>query len=103
MNTILNSYMHINIEIRKMVKHIGLEANSICILYLLEKHDMHIQQIADKIGITISTVTRLLDRLEKDGYVLRHKYYSIDERRRYAILTYKGYEKYLGIKQWLIL
>lgn len=59
------------------------------VLYQYEKLTM--KDIADKIHRTKPTVTVLVDKLEKLGFVKREKSYE-DSRVTYIMLTQKGYE-----------
>ena len=48
--------------------------------------------LAESVLLTASGITRLLDRLERDGYVERAECAS-DRRVTYAVLTEDGYDK----------
>lgn len=54
------------------------------ILFALWQEDgIPIQQLSQKTALSKSTLTRMLDRLEKSGHILRH--FSDDDRRKVLI------------------
>ncbi len=62
------------------------------ILVVLYQHEkLTMKDIANKIHRTKPTVTVLVDKLEKLGFVKREKSYE-DSRVTYIMLTQKGYE-----------
>jgi DNA-binding MarR family transcriptional regulator len=72
----------------------GIGLNALEVLWLLaiaRGNRLRMTDLADHLVFTRSGVTRLVDRLERDGLVLRE---NVDEdlRGRYAILTRKGFD-----------
>ena len=55
------------------------------------KHRLRMSELADKVVLSKSGLTRLVDRLEKEGF-LRRKRTSEDKRGAYAVLTDQGWE-----------
>jgi len=50
---------------------------------------LRLHEIAERIGLTKSGLTRLIDRLEARGYVERHAC-ELDKRGQYAVVTVAG-------------
>lgn len=72
----------------------GMAADVYDVLVTLEYapgHKLRLNELADKIVLSRSGLTRRLDRMENDGYIERHKC-STDRRGAYAVLTDKGRE-----------
>ncbi len=72
----------------------GLTLSSFEVLYELVKvpgNQLRMAELADRLLFTRSGVTRLVDRLVRDGYVERHECVH-DGRGVYAILTQKGFD-----------
>ncbi|MEU3830572.1 MarR family transcriptional regulator [Streptomyces sp. NPDC029080] len=65
--------------------HLGLHPTDVQGLSLLtaEPGPLTVKQIADMTGLTTGSATRLVDRLERDGYVVR----SIDQQDRRRVLV----------------
>ncbi len=57
---------------------------------LLEHGAIAVRDLAQRLGLETSTVTRLLDVLERDGMVERQRGQATDRRRVLASLTEKG-------------
>jgi len=79
----------------QLVADHGLTINDFeCLLLLARAEDRRMRRVdlADQLILTASGVTRLLDGLEKDGYVDRAACPS-DRRVTYAVLTDAGYRK----------
>jgi DNA-binding MarR family transcriptional regulator len=73
--------------------HHGVPYNSFEVLALLAlapDHRMRMAELADQLVFTRSGITRLIDRLERDGHVERSEC-DDDARGIYAILTEKGF------------
>lgn len=61
----------------------------LALYFLGQEEPMSQSELAEKMGIKGSTVTRLIDRLEREGYVVRQK--EPDDRRvTMIVLTDKG-------------
>jgi DNA-binding MarR family transcriptional regulator len=96
-------YKEILINIRKLVRSLNLESKKIqkeygvsipqlmCLDYLGEKEDFRSTQgnIARYLNLNSSTMSGIIDRLEKKGYVARLPNPS-DKRTVYISLTSKG-------------
>jgi DNA-binding MarR family transcriptional regulator len=72
----------------------GIGLNALEVLWLLaiaRSNKLRMTDLADHLVFTRSGVTRLVDRLEREGLVLRE---NVDEdlRGRYTILTRKGFD-----------
>lgn len=65
--------------------HLGLHPTDLQCLSLLtaEPRPLTVKQIADMTGLTTGSATRLVDRLERDGYVLREP--DAEDRRRVLV------------------
>ena len=63
----------------------------ITLLALWEQDDVRIKELGDRLYLDSGTLTPLLKKLEKAGYVTREKSLS-DERNVYVKLTAKGWE-----------
>ncbi|MBV8478685.1 MAG: MarR family transcriptional regulator [Actinobacteria bacterium] len=75
-------------------RDLGIGVSSIEVLWVLAAEPgnrMRMTDIADHLVFTRSGVTRLVDRLERDGYVTRCEA-DEDLRGRYTILTRKGFD-----------
>ena len=59
--------------------HLGIHRNDLRVLNLLEEGALSPRIIAERIGLTSGSVTALIDRLEKAGFVERHP--STTDRR----------------------
>ena len=68
-----------------LADHLGLHPTDVQCLSLLtaEPGPLTVKQIADMTGLTTGSATRLVDRLERDGYVVR----SADQRDRRRVLV----------------
>jgi len=76
--------------------HCGLTLSSFEVLYELARapdNRLRMAELADRLLFTRSGVTRLVDRLERDGLVERNDC-DHDARGVYAILTAKGFETF---------
>jgi len=74
----------------------GLTLSSFEVLYELVRapgNRLRMAELADRLLFTRSGVTRLVDRLERDGFVERNDC-AHDGRGVYAILTLKGFETF---------
>ena len=74
----------------------GLTLSSFEVLYELVRapgNRLRMAELADRLLFTRSGVTRLVDRLVRDGYVERNECVH-DGRGVYAILTEKGFETF---------
>jgi DNA-binding MarR family transcriptional regulator len=70
---------------------LGLSEGKFVMLFLLHSQGGQLSphQLADRAGVTRATVTGLLDGLERDGFLTRHR--GQDDRRMIAVhLTEKG-------------
>ena len=79
-------------EIEKNVQEFGLNTSEFGVLEMLyHKDDQPVQKIAEKILVTSGTITYVINKLEKKGFVIRKKCEK-DKRVFYVSLTEKGYE-----------
>lgn len=78
----LASYVLFN---QALADHLGLHPTDVQCLSLLtaEPGPLTVKQIADMTGLTTGSATRLVDRLERDGYVVR----SPDQQDRRRVLV----------------
>ncbi len=63
----------------------------ILILLYRTNGDVNLKEVAKKIGKDKSTVTALVNKLIKHGYIVKNKN-SMDKRNTYISLTEKGYD-----------
>lgn len=76
--------------IEKSIQVHGLNLSEFGVLeYLLHKGDQPVQKIAEKILVTSGTITYVIDKLQKKGYVVR-KQCDKDKRIYYVSLTPAG-------------
>lgn len=74
----VNSLIHRNIK--EMFEETGLTMPQIMVLGIIGKHgDMRISDISDKLKLSNSTISGIIDRLEKQNYVERIR--SKEDRR----------------------
>ena len=76
--------------------HSGLTLSSFEVLYQLvgaPANRLRMAELADRLLFTRSGVTRVVDRLERDGYVERNEC-AHDGRGVYAILTQRGFDTF---------
>lgn len=79
-------------DLRKVLAPFGLNCNEYAILEFLSRHgDQTIHQIGKEIGVTSGSMTYLIDKLEKNGYIRRQSW-SEDRRVLYVIITAGGRE-----------
>ncbi|MGZ3588393.1 MAG: MarR family winged helix-turn-helix transcriptional regulator [Candidatus Limnocylindrales bacterium] len=57
---------------------------------------LRMNELADRLLLTRSGASRLVDRLEEDGYVARHKC-ATEARGAYAVLTEAGRERLVAV------
>lgn len=90
MMTMLRAAQHVSEFSRQNVKTYGLNITEFAVLELLyHKGDQPIQMIGKKILIASSSITYVVDKLEKKGYVERINC-PTDRRVIYASLTESG-------------
>lgn len=80
---------------RKVIAELGLTEGQPRILYILYRQDGHVQkELAQIAGIRESTLTVLLSKLEKIGYIRKEICYVSGKKRAYKIfLTEEGRAK----------
>ena len=75
---------------KKLLKQYGLTGPQIYLLKIIDKvNNITISEIARKASLSQATVTDIITRLEKTGYILRTKG-SVDKRNKYITLTEKS-------------
>lgn len=96
-NRVLTLHTHVERELALMLQRrhgIGLsEYRSLEHLQHSEKSELRMQDLADKVGLGQSSVTRLVGRLEVAGLVHKDLCPS-DKRGVYAVITDEGRERY---------
>lgn len=97
-------------EVNKMVKHcmrktfedIGLTMPQTMVVgTLAHQGKMKISELSEKVHLSNSTVSGIVDRLEKQGYVVRSRNEE-DRRTVYVNVTDKMKELYSGIHEKII-
>lgn len=84
------SYNTLFSKIEKNIQEYGLTISEFGVLELLfHKGEQPIQKIADKILVTSGTITYVIDKLQKKGFVVRKKC-DKDRRVFYVSLTTEG-------------
>ncbi len=74
------------------IKHLGLNPTEFAVLELVyNKGDQPIQKIGEKVLIASSSITYVVDQLEKKGYVKRNNHPN-DRRVKLASITESGKE-----------
>ncbi|MCD8521787.1 MAG: MarR family transcriptional regulator [Saccharospirillaceae bacterium] len=72
---------------RQLSKIAGLTAPQLLILQLLRQHtELTVGEVAQRVSLSQATVTTIIDRLEKRGFVKRERG-SADKRKVYVCLT----------------
>ena len=72
---------------RQLSKVAGLTSPQLLILQLLRQHtELTVGEVAQRISLSQATVTTIIDRLEKRGFVKRERG-SSDKRKVYVYLT----------------
>ncbi|MFC3678534.1 MarR family winged helix-turn-helix transcriptional regulator [Bacterioplanoides pacificum] len=76
---------------KKLSKTSGLTAPQLLILQTLrEQSDLTVGEVAKKVSLSQATVTTIVDRLERGGYVYRERG-TADKRKVYVYLTDKAF------------
>ena len=84
------TYNDMFFEIEKNVQEFGLNISEFGVLEMLyHKGDQPVQKVAEKILVTSGTITYVINKLEKKGFVIRRKC-NKDKRVYYVSLTEKG-------------
>lgn len=77
-------------EFNERLMKLGVTRVQWIAMYYLLKHDkLNQKELGEKMGIKESTVARLIDRMEKEGYIERVKD-NEDRRITYIVLTENG-------------
>jgi DNA-binding MarR family transcriptional regulator len=96
-NRVLTLHAHVERELALALQRrhgIGLsEYRSLEHLHHSEKSELRMQDLADKVGLGQSSVTRLVGRLETAGFAYKDLCPS-DKRGVYAVITDEGRERY---------
>ena len=84
------TYNDLFFEIEKSLQEFGLNISEFGVLEMLyHKGDQPVQKVAEKILVTSGTITYVINKLEKKGFVIRRKC-NKDKRVYYVSLTEKG-------------
>ena len=98
----LETYAHMNRLVEGDLQEHGqithAEFEVLLRLFLEETHRLRIQELAARSILTLSGVSRLVERLEKAGLVIRETA-SEDRRGAYAVLTCAGAERFQTVAQ----
>ncbi len=82
---------HIEDELEE-AKNVPLSSYDVLVaLSESEGHRLRMHELAEKVVLSRSGLTRLVDRLEKEGLLTRERT-STDRRGAYAVLTPQGFE-----------
>ncbi|MEV0694351.1 MarR family transcriptional regulator [Streptomyces sp. NPDC050388] len=96
-NRVLALHAHVERELTHALQRqhgIGLsEYRSLEHLHHSDKSELRMQDLADKVGLGQSSVTRLVGRLETAGFAYKDLCPS-DKRGVYAVITDEGRERY---------
>lgn len=86
------THSHVFQKIEKQIESYGLNMSEFGVLEVLfHKGDLPVQEIAKKILVTSGTITYVINKLLKKGFVEK-KQCSNDRRIFYISLTEKGYD-----------
>ena len=84
------TYNDLFFQIEKSFQEFGLNISEFGVLEMLyHKGDQPVQKVAEKILVTSGTITYVINKLEKKGFVIRRKC-NKDKRVYYVSLTEKG-------------
>lgn len=91
-STIRKIIRAIDLQSKRLVKAFGLTGPQLIVLKEIEKNsDRPISEIARTVSLSQATVTSILDRLEQQGFAMRHR--STKDKRKVNIeLTLKARE-----------
>jgi DNA-binding MarR family transcriptional regulator len=96
-NRVLTLHAHVERELAQALQRrhgIGLsEYRSLEHLHHSETSELRMQDLADKVGLGQSSVTRLVGRLETAGFAFKDLCPS-DKRGVYAVITDEGRQRY---------
>ncbi|AXE27990.1 MarR family transcriptional regulator (plasmid) [Streptomyces globosus] len=96
-NRVLRVHAHVERELAAALQRrhaIGLsEFRSLEHLHRSETSELRMQDLADKVGLGQSSVTRLVGRLESAGFAFKDLCPS-DKRGVYAVITDEGRQRY---------
>ncbi|MBS5949771.1 MAG: MarR family transcriptional regulator [Clostridium sp.] len=83
-------YNNLFFQIEKSLQEFDLNVSEFGVLEMLyHKGDQPVQKVAEKILVTSGTITYVINKLEKKGFVIRRKC-NKDKRVYYVSLTEKG-------------
>jgi DNA-binding MarR family transcriptional regulator len=86
---------------RAVAEHFGIGlSETVAISYLSLDGPLSPRQLADQVGLTPSTMTALLDRLEHAGLAMRHAH-PTDRRMSLITLTERGHDLIAQMRAWL--
>lgn len=81
--------------------HFGVDLSAtMAMSHLSVSGPMTPRQVAGKVGLTPSTVTALLDRLESAGYAARRAHPS-DRRKTVVAITERGQQALQEVREWM--
>lgn len=84
-----------------MADHFGVDLSAtMAMSHLSVSGPMTPRQVAGKVGLTPSTVTALLDRLESAGYAARRAHPS-DRRKTVVAITERGQQALQEVREWM--
>ncbi|MGC8869746.1 MAG: MarR family winged helix-turn-helix transcriptional regulator [Brevinematia bacterium] len=77
---------------RSIKKRFGMTANEIMVLCLLRAISLSAGELSKELGVSESRMSKILDNLEKDGYIERN-IDKLDKRKMVFSITEKGNKK----------
>lgn len=87
---VARTYNNLFFQIEKSIQEFDLNVSEFGVLEMLyHKGDQPVQKVAEKILVTSGTITYVINKLEKKGFVIRRKC-NKDKRVYYVSLTEKG-------------
>ena len=87
---VARTYNNLFFQIEKSLQEFDLNVSEFGVLEMLyHKGDQPVQKVAEKILVTSGTITYVINKLEKKGFVIRRKC-NKDKRVYYVSLTEKG-------------
>jgi DNA-binding MarR family transcriptional regulator len=84
-----------------VAEHFGIGlSETIAMSYLSMGGPTSPRKLADQVGLTPSTMTALLDRLEHAGLAIRHPH-PTDRRKSLITITERGHDALAQVRAWL--
>lgn len=91
----LNNQIFKELELSLKHSNHAMSLNEFYVLYFLhhvENHELRMKELSEKIGLSLSATSRMLDKFEKNCQVIERRHCTEDKRGVQVILTQLGEE-----------